>query len=177
MLRRIRNLYKKLYLARLVKKGMKLGKNFQFEKGSNIDAVFPWLVEIGDNVTCASWVYVLTHDGASQKHIGYSKVGKVKIGDNVFIGTKSTIFPNVTIGNNCIIGANSVVTTSIPENSVAVGSPAKVIMDIDTYTEKQLNAMKHSPVYGKEYTQQGGIDLCKKEQMQRELDRKFGFIV
>lgn len=177
MLGKIRSLYRKIYLGRLVKKGMKLGKNFQFEKGSNIDAVFPWLVEIGDNVTFASWVYVVTHDGASQKHVGYSRVGKVKIGNNVFVGTKATIFPNVTIGDNCIIGANSVVTSSIPANSVAVGIPAKVIIDIETYKKKQSEAMKHSPVYEKEYTQWGGIDSVKKEQMKRELEGQSGFIV
>jgi len=51
----------------------------------------------------------------------------ITIGSNCWIGAKVTVLAGVNIGNNSIIGAGSVVTKSIPENAVAVGSPAKVI--------------------------------------------------
>ena len=54
----------------------------------------------------------------------------VTIGNNVWIGGSVTILPGVTIGNNCTIGAGSVVTKNIPDNSVAVGNPARVIRKI-----------------------------------------------
>jgi acetyltransferase-like isoleucine patch superfamily enzyme len=53
--------------------------------------------------------------------------GPVIIDENVWIGDKVTILPNVYIGKNAIIGANSVVTKDIPDNCVAAGVPAKVI--------------------------------------------------
>lgn len=53
--------------------------------------------------------------------------GHVEIGDNCFIGFGSTILPGVTIGENCVIGAGSVVTRDIPSNSIASGSPARVL--------------------------------------------------
>lgn len=56
----------------------------------------------------------------------YSK-GPVEIGKNVWIGENVCILPDVTIGDNCIIGAGSIVTRSIPENSIAVGNPARVV--------------------------------------------------
>lgn len=56
--------------------------------------------------------------------------GPVCIGENVWIGDKATILPNVTIGKGCIIAANAVVTKDIPEYSVAAGVPAKVIKTI-----------------------------------------------
>jgi len=56
--------------------------------------------------------------------------GPVIIEENVWIGDKVTILPNITIGKNSIIGANSVVTKNIPSNSVAVGIPAKVIKSL-----------------------------------------------
>lgn len=56
--------------------------------------------------------------------------GGVKIGENVWIGEKATILPAVEIGNNCIIGANSVVTHSVPDNSIAVGNPARIVKQI-----------------------------------------------
>lgn len=52
----------------------------------------------------------------------------VIIEDNVFIGYNSFILKGVTIGRNSVIGANSVVFSSIPENSIALGNPCKVIM-------------------------------------------------
>jgi acetyltransferase-like isoleucine patch superfamily enzyme len=52
---------------------------------------------------------------------------EVEIGDGSYIGINSVIVGNVTIGKHCVIGANSVVTKSIPDYCVAVGSPAKVI--------------------------------------------------
>ena len=54
----------------------------------------------------------------------------IHIGKNVLIGSNSTILSGVTIGDNAVIGAGSVVTKDIPENMIAVGSPAKVIRSI-----------------------------------------------
>lgn len=51
----------------------------------------------------------------------------ISIGHNCWIGSKVTVLAGVDIGNNCIIGAGSVVTKSIPDDSIAVGNPAKII--------------------------------------------------
>lgn len=177
MLNFFRNIYKKIYLNHLRKRGLAVGKNLQLEKGCNIDANFPWLITIGDNVTIASWVYLVAHDGAAQKHVGYSKVGKIKIGNNVFIGARSIVLPNVEIGDNCVIGANSVVTKSIPANYVATGNPARVVMSIEEYTNRLKRNMELLPVYDWEYTISGGVDAKKKEQMNKELEGSGGFIV
>ena len=50
----------------------------------------------------------------------------VNIGNNVWIGAGAIILPGVSIGDNSVIGAGSVVTKDIPNNSIAVGNPAKV---------------------------------------------------
>lgn len=60
-------------------------------------------------------------------------VGSVEIGEYTFVGNGVTILSgnkNLVIGKNVVIGANSVVTKSIPDNVIAVGSPAKVIRTI-----------------------------------------------
>lgn len=49
------------------------------------------------------------------------------IGDNCVISTGAKILGKITIGNNCIIGANSVVLIDIPDNSIAVGVPARIL--------------------------------------------------
>lgn len=59
------------------------------------------------------------------------KTGKVLIKEGSFIGVNSVILPGVTIGKNCFIGASSVVTKDVPDYSVAVGNPAKIIKKYD----------------------------------------------
>ncbi len=54
----------------------------------------------------------------------------IHIGKNVWIGSGSIILSGVNIGDNAVIGAGSVVTKDIPENMIAVGSPAKVIKSV-----------------------------------------------
>jgi sugar O-acyltransferase (sialic acid O-acetyltransferase NeuD family) len=61
--------------------------------------------------------------------------GNCEIGSYSFIGTGAIILPKVKIGKNVIIGAGAVVTADIPDNSVAVGTPAKVIKTIEPIKE------------------------------------------
>ena len=70
------------------------------------------------------------------RNSGYEYGIAVTIGDNVWIGGNSVINPGVTIGNNCVIGSGSVVVNDIPENSIAVGNPAKVIRQITDEDKK-----------------------------------------
>lgn len=58
-------------------------------------------------------------------------VKKVRIGKNVFLGANVKVLKGVEIGDNSVVGANSVVTCSLPSNSIAAGNPAKVIKKFD----------------------------------------------
>jgi maltose O-acetyltransferase len=58
---------------------------------------------------------------------GFSEEKKVIIDDDVWIGARVIILPGVKIGRGSVIGAGSVVSKSIPEYSVAVGNPCKVV--------------------------------------------------
>lgn len=62
--------------------------------------------------------------------------GRIVIGNNVHIGMNAVIMPGVTIGNNVVIGCGAVVTHDIPNNSVAVGVPARVIETREDYLRK-----------------------------------------
>lgn len=178
MVSRIRKIIQILYLKRLIKRGLKVGSNFDIEKDVNIDAGFPWLISIGNNVTLASGVYILAHDASTKYHLGKSKVGGVKIGNNVFIGAKSIILPNVHIGDNVVIGANSCVAHNVDSGSVVAGNPAILIMTMEEFLNKNSNRMAVSQIYDESYTLDGGITKGKKEKMIAELlnVNKIGFV-
>lgn len=161
---------------KLIKMGLKVRKNFKRLNGVILDPAHCWLITIGDNVTMAPRVHILAHDASTKGFLNYTKIGRVNIGNNVFIGAESVVLPNVTIGDNVVIGANSTVTKDIPPNSVYAGNPAKFICTIDEYIEKNKRKMEDSPVYGEEYTLRANVDEAKKKKMYDELENKIGFV-
>ncbi len=90
----------------------------------------PYLIEIGNHVAVAANTEFITHDGATwcfEDELDGGVFGKIKIGNNVFIGINCIILSNTTIGDNCIVGAGSVVRGHFPENSIICGNPAQAI--------------------------------------------------
>lgn len=161
---------------KLISMGMSVGKNFKRLNGVILDPGHCWLIEIGDNVTMAPRVHVLCHDASTKTFLNYTKIGRVSIGNNVFIGAESVVLPGVKIGNNVIIGANSTVTHDIPDGSVAVGSPARVICSLENYIEKEKKRMETSPCYGEEYTLRQNVSFDKRLGQKEELEGKIGYI-
>lgn len=162
---------------KLIKMGMQVGKNFGRLNGVILDPSHCWLIEIGDNVTMAPRVHVLCHDASTKQFLGYTKIGCVTIGNNVFIGADTVILPGVTIGNDVVIGANSTVTHNIPDNSVVAGSPAKKIYDLQEYLEKEKNYMSNAKCYGEEFTLRKNVSMEKRMTQKKELEEKKGYIV
>ena len=116
------------------------GSNIQDNAVVHVDSEFP--VKIGENVT-----------------IGHGAiVHGCTIGNNVLIGMGATILNGAVIGDNCIVGAGALVTQNknIPENSMVVGCPAKVIKEV---TEDDIKATKHNAekyiAEGEEYKKLG----------------------
>ncbi|WP_156573214.1 acyltransferase [Bacillus luti] len=121
----------------------------------------PYLIELGNNVRITHGVKFITHDGGIHvlRNLGLAEnravYGKICVGNNTFIGNNAIILPGVKIGDNCIIGAGSVVTRSIPSNSVVAGVPAKVLRTIQEYYDKNEPIMhetlKMTAIEKKEY--------------------------
>ena len=133
-------------------------------------------INIGDDVTLAPRVHILAHDASTKRHLGYTKIGLVEIGNKTFIGAGTIIMPNTKIGTNCIIGAGSLVTKDIPDNSIAVGVPAKVINTTDKYLAKEKEQMKHRPVYDSKFTVREGITDEQKQKMIEDLKDGIGYV-
>lgn len=107
-------------------------------------------IEIGNDCTISFDVVILVHDYSINnafRSIGIPEEEKhrlivrpVIIGNNCFIGARTTLLPGTILGDNCIVGAGSVVRGIIPNGSVISGNPAEVICKTDSFANKHLNA-------------------------------------
>jgi len=102
--------------------GIKIGRNVRIY-GTNFDIFFPELIEIGDNCTIGSFTTIVTHEF----HNDHYKMGRVRIGKNVLVGSISLILAGVEIGDNAKVAAYSLVNRSVPANVFVGGVPVKAI--------------------------------------------------
>lgn len=162
------------WLDDYVRMGMKIGKNCHIQSGLVVDHWNCWLIEIKDNVTIAPQVYLLAHDASSKRPLGFSRVGRVVIEDNVFIGARALIMPGVTVGKDSIVAAGSVVVKSVPPGSVVGGNPAKLICSTEEYLQKQRNLVDQVPNFDDSFAPLVITDE-KKAIMNEKLANTIGF--
>lgn len=159
------------YIAFLRNKGAKIGEDVHIYSPNKtyIDEQFPFMLTIGDHVHITLGCHILNHDyswAIGKRAYGevLGGVGKVTIGNNVFIGVNSVILMNTVIGDNVIIGAGSVVKGVIPSNSVVGGVPAKVIAPLEKYWEKRKEEQySEAANMVREYRKSFGIDPPKEK--------------
>ena len=117
-------------------RGVKIGENCHLSPYVLIDLIYPQMISIGKNVTVGSNVMIFAHYNPTAnkflKENGFPReVKQVIIDDGAVIGPGSIITMGTKIGKNSIIGAGSVVSRTIPDSSVALGNPARVIKKIN----------------------------------------------
>ena len=136
------------HYARLFRKaGAKIGKNCHIY--SNILTSESFLIEIGDNVTVSSEVIFVTHDNSVIK-IDPTKpnlFGRITVGNNCFLGQRSTLLYGVTLADNIIVAAGSVVTKSFDESNIIIGgNPARKISTFEKMSESLDKALSRENV-------------------------------
>ncbi len=138
----------RMRIRRLVARGLTLGKNVTIQYSAQIDDVYPYLIRIGNNCSISNEVRILAHDATPFKFTnGYTRLGKVEIRDNCFIGEKAIILPGVTIGPNVLIAAGSVVNRDLPPNSCVAGIPARVYGRFDELIEQHQRRIATRPTF------------------------------
>ena len=142
----INKLIRKLYqhfcpiVQQAKKAGVLIGENNEIQSRF-WERAEPYLITIGDNCQITVGVKMFTHGGGKAvRHISpnFDVFGKIKIGNNVYIGNNSLIMPGVTIGDNVLVAAGSVVTHSVPDNVVIGGNPAKLLCSLEEYYQRNL---------------------------------------
>jgi len=166
---------KKLYIKNLEKKGLKLGNNVDIIGPFFIDPSHCYLISIGNNCTLCPNVRLIAHDASTKKILGYTKIGKIDIKENCFIGDSVIILPGVTIGPNSIVGAGAVVTKNVPPGTIVAGNPAKVISSIEEYIKK-IEALSRTKKIFNEHYHINKLDDKKRLEIIKSIGNSIGFI-
>lgn len=112
---------------------------YNIEIGENFYANHNMVILDGGKVTFGNNVFIAPNCGfhtaghpidAERRNVGLEYAYPITVGDNVWIGAGVQVLPGVTIGSDVVIGAGSVVVRNIPDHSVAVGNPCRVIRRI-----------------------------------------------
>lgn len=121
-----------IYDSSVVIGNVKVGKSVWIGPFTIIDGSGD--ISIGDFCTVSAGVHIYSHDNVKQT-LSSGKIpierSPVTIGNNVYIAPNAVITKGITIGNSCVIGAGAFINRNIPDNSIVIGQPGKVVGTIE----------------------------------------------
>jgi maltose O-acetyltransferase len=126
-------------------RGLSIGKNTVINPECRLDARGG--LKIGCNVSISreTFILTLTHD---YNTVNFDlRDGTVEIGDDAWIGIRAIILPGVKIGKGAVVGAGSIVTKDVPDYSIVVGVPAKVVAQREVH---DFSSVYYKPFLGGE---------------------------
>lgn len=136
------------HVKKMLHEGLTIGRNVTIAPTSWIDSEYCFLISIGDNSSISKGVKLIAHDAATFKFTnGYTKIGKIDIKNNCFIGEDAIILPGVTIGPDVVVGAGSVVNKDVPPNSCVVGVPARFYCKFDEFIKQSNDKIKRTKTF------------------------------
>lgn len=127
--------------------GMHIGKDVYLPASTWIDTSQCYLISIGDHCGFGDGCLLLAHDAQMDEFLDAARIGRIVIHPSCHIGARTIILPGVEIGPRTIIGAGSVVTQSLPPDTVCAGSPAKVLCTLEEYLAKHRERLASRPKF------------------------------
>jgi maltose O-acetyltransferase len=126
----------------LQERGLRIGRNVRLPDSLWVDSAHCNLISIGDNSGFAGDCVILSHDAMMNEFLDASRIGRVIIHESCHFGTRTVILPGVEIGPRTIVGACSVVSRSLPPDTVCMGNPAQPVCTLEEYLQKHRKAMQ-----------------------------------
>ena len=133
--------------TKLCEDGMHLGADVWLPGSIWIDPDYCFLISIGDHCGFGEDCVILAHDAQMDEFIDAARIGRVIIHPSCHIGARTVILPGVEIGPRTIVGANSVVSRSLPPDTVCAGAPARVICSLEDYLAKHRDKLGAHPTF------------------------------
>ncbi|MFN8646683.1 MAG: acyltransferase [Gemmatimonadales bacterium] len=155
--------------ASLRAKGMHIGRGVLLPASTSIDTSHCFLISIGDYTGFGPECMILAHDAQMDEYLDAARIGRVVIHESCHIGARSIILAGVEIGPRTVVGAGSVVSRSLPPNTVCAGSPARVICSLDEYLEKHRQRMATRPGFAYLAYDERFLDEAKRQELVRAV--------
>jgi maltose O-acetyltransferase len=162
--------------AMLRGRGMHIGADVWLPMSTWIDADHCYLISIGDHCGFGGECVILAHDAQMDEFLDAARIGRVIIHPSSHIGTRTIILPGVEIGPRTIVGAGSVVSRSLPPDTVCAGSPAKVICSLDEYLARHRARLTTAPTFPYERYDIRVVDAHGRSEMAAAVAAVDGYI-
>jgi maltose O-acetyltransferase len=127
--------------------GMRIGHNVNLPASTWIDTSHCYLISIGDHSGFGEQCLLLAHDAQMDEFLDAARIGRIIIHPSCHIGSRTTILPGVEIGPRTIVGAGSVVSHSLPPDTVCAGSPASVLCSLEEYLASHRQRLASRPKF------------------------------
>jgi len=160
--------------ATLRENGMHIGADVWLPSSTWIDPDYCFLISIGDHCGFGEDCLILAHDAQMDEFIDAARIGRVTIHSSCHIGSRTVVLPGVEIGPRTIVGANSVVSRSLPPDTVCAGAPARVVCSLEDYLEKHRARRMTYPTFP--YTK-NALTKQERSQIVEALRNQDGYMV
>lgn len=160
--------------AKLAESGMHIGEDVWLPDSTWIDPDYCFLISIGDHCGFGEECLILAHDAQMDEFLDAARIGRVIIHSSCHIGSRTVVLPGVEIGPRTIVGANSVVSRSLPPDTVCAGAPARVICSLEDYLVKHRARLLTHPNF--RYTK-NALTLQERSQIVEALRHQDGYMV
>jgi len=156
--------------------GMQIGKDVFLPMSTWVDDSHCFLISVGDRCAFGPNCVILAHDATMNEILDGTRIGRVIIHESCKFGYGTIILPGVEIGARVISVANSVISRSIPPDSVVSGIPAKVIGSFKHYVAYHAMKMKTAPSFTYQEFVDDWFSTEKRTEMLRRLAKTSGYV-
>lgn len=163
--------------AKLRRLGMEIGRDVLLPASTWIDVSHCHLISIGDAVGFGEQCLILAHDAQMDEFLDAARIGRVTIKESSHIGARTIVLPGVEIGPRTIVGAGSVVSRSLPPDTVCAGSPAAVLCSLEEYLAKHRRRLETARRFSYEEYDIRSLDEERRAEMQRASAEGTAYIV
>ena len=127
--------------------GMSIGQGVNMPASTWIDASHAHLIHIGDWCGFGEQCLILAHDAQMSEFLDARLIDRVVLHESSHFGSRTVILPGVEVGPRTLVGANSVVSRSLPPDTVCAGAPARVLCTLDEYLDKHRARLASGPTF------------------------------